>query len=51
MEISFYRMNLKMNFPYSHVDYVPTNIRDLIEKQGERFGQDIGEMERRYKGR
>ena len=44
-------MNLEMSFLHSHVDYVPTNLGDFSEKQGERFHQEIGEMERRYQVR
>ena len=50
MKISFCRMNLKMNFLHSHVDYVPTNLADFSENRGERFHQDIGKMERRNQG-
>ena len=35
----------------SHVDYFLENLSDYSEEQGERFYQDIQEMERRYQGR
>ncbi|KYN06056.1 hypothetical protein ALC62_02999 [Cyphomyrmex costatus] len=44
-------MNLKLHFLHSHVDYFPDNLGDYSEEQGERFHQDIKEMERRYQGR
>ncbi|XP_043287550.1 uncharacterized protein [Venturia canescens] len=44
-------MNLKLHFLHSHLDYFPENLGDLSEEQGERFHQDISEMENRYQGR
>lgn len=44
-------MNLKLHFLDSHVDYFPGNLGDYSKEQGERFHQDIKEMERRYQGR
>lgn len=44
-------MNLKLHFLESHVDYFPDNLGDFSEEQGERFHQDLKEMERRYQGR
>lgn len=44
-------MNLKLHFLDSHLDYFPENICDYSEEQGERFHQDLKEMERRYQGR
>ena len=44
-------MNLKLHFLHSHLDYFPANLGDYSEEQGERFHQDIQEMERRYQGR
>lgn len=45
------RMSVKMHFLSSHLDYFPANCGDLSEEQGERFHQDIREMEERYQGR
>ena len=45
------RMSIKMHFLHSHLDYFPENLGALSEEQGERFHQDICEMERRYQGR
>lgn len=45
------RMSVKMHFLNSHLDYFPANLGDYSEEQGERFHQDICEMERRYQGR
>ena len=52
-------MSLKLHFLHSHLDYFPSNrldylesnLGDFSEEQGERFLQDIKEMERRYQGR
>jgi len=44
-------MNYKLHFLHSHLDYFPQNLGDYSEEQGERFHQDIREMERRYQGR
>jgi len=44
-------MNYKLHFLHSHLDYFPLNLGDYSEEQGERFHQDIKEMERRYQGR
>jgi len=45
------KMSLKLHFLYSHLDYFPENLGDVSEEQGERFHQDLKEMERRYQGR
>ena len=45
------RMSIKMHFLNSHLEYFPENCGDYSEEQGERFHQDICEMERRYQGR
>jgi len=44
-------MSLKLHFLHSHVDYFPEVLGHYSEEQGERFHQDIKEMERRYQGR
>ena len=46
-----YLMNLKLYFLHSHFDSFLSNLCDFSEEQGERFHQDIKEMERRYQGR
>lgn len=43
-------MSLKVHFLHSHIDYFPENLGAVSEEQGERFHQDIKEMERRYQG-
>lgn len=43
-------MNLKLHFLDSHIDHFPENLGDYSEEQGERFHQDISEMETRYQG-
>jgi hypothetical protein len=44
------RMSIKMHFLHGHLDYFPANLGDFSEEQGERFHQDISEMEHRYQG-
>ena len=44
-------MSLKVHFLFSHLNYFPENLGAVSEEQGERFHQDIKEMERRYQGR
>lgn len=43
-------MNLKLHFLDSHIDEFPKNLGDFSEEQGERFHQDIKEIERRHQG-
>ena len=45
------RMSLKMHFLHSHLDFFSRNMGDVSEEHGERFHQDISDMERRYQGR
>lgn len=44
-------MSVKVHFLHSHLDYFPENLGDYSEEQGERFHQDIKDMEKRYQGR
>jgi hypothetical protein len=44
-------MSVKVHFLHSHIEYFPENLGRFSEEQGERFYQDIKEMERRYQGR
>lgn len=44
-------MSIKMHFLFSHLDRFPENLGDVSDEQGERFHQDIKEMEIRYQGR
>lgn len=39
-------VGLNDHFFYSHLDYYSENLGDSIEEQGQRFRQDIKEMER-----
>ena len=43
-------MTLKVHFFHAHLDYFPQNLADMSEKHGERFHQDIKNMETRYQG-
>lgn len=45
------KMSLKVNLLFSHLDQFPENLGAVSEEQGERFHQDIKEMERWYQGR
>ncbi|GBN50607.1 hypothetical protein AVEN_77669-1 [Araneus ventricosus] len=45
------RMSVKVHFLDSHLDYFPENLGAVSEEQGERFHQDMKEMERRYQGK
>ena len=40
-----------MHFLWSHLDYFLENCGDFRDKQGERFHQDISDMEKHYQGR
>jgi hypothetical protein len=44
-------MSLKLLFLASHLDYFPPNLGAVSEQQGERFHQDLKDVERRYQGR
>ena len=41
----------KVHFLHSHLDRFPENLGALSDEQGERFHQDVKEMEERYQGR
>lgn len=43
-------MSLKIHMLDSHLDWFPDNLGDFSEEQGERFHQDITQMEKRYQG-
>jgi hypothetical protein len=45
------KMGVKVHFLHSHIEYFPENLGHFSEEQGERFHQDIKEMEERYQGR
>ena len=44
-------MSIKMHYLFSHMDRFPENLGSMSDEQGERFHQDIKEMESRYHGR
>ena len=44
-------MSIKMHYLHSHMDWFPENLGSMIDEQGERFHQDMKEMETRYQGR
>lgn len=41
-------LNLKIHFLHSYIDYFPENLRNFSEEQGERFHQDLKDVEKRY---
>ena len=45
------KMSIKVHFLHSHLDRFAENLGALSDKQGERFHQDVKEMEERYQGR
>lgn len=45
------RMSLKVHFLNSHLDFFPENCGDCSDEHGERFHQDIKEIEKRFKGK
>ncbi|KAJ4431207.1 hypothetical protein ANN_19804 [Periplaneta americana] len=45
------RMSLKIHFLHSHLNFFPKNLGAVSDEQGERFHQDILQIEQRYKGR
>ena len=45
------RMSLKIHFLHSHLDFYPSNIGDVSDEHGERFQQEIREMENCYQGK
>ena len=44
-------MSIKVHFLHNHLDRFPANRGDVSDEQGERFHQDIKEMETRYQVR
>ena len=44
-------MSIKMNYLFSQMDRFPENLGVMSDEQGERFYQDMEEMETRYQGR
>ena len=44
-------MSIKMHCLFSHMDRFPENLCSMRDKQGERFHQDLKEMETRYQSR
>ncbi|KAH9632283.1 hypothetical protein HF086_010208 [Spodoptera exigua] len=44
-------MSLKIHFLDSHLDFFPDNLGAVSDEHGERFHQDISDMEKRYQGK
>ncbi|GBN40971.1 hypothetical protein AVEN_249501-1 [Araneus ventricosus] len=45
------KMSLKVHFLHSHIDNFPESLGAYSEEQGERFHQDVCDIERRYQGK
>ncbi|GBL75996.1 hypothetical protein AVEN_234311-1 [Araneus ventricosus] len=45
------KMSLKVHFLHSHIDCFPEHLGAYSEEQGERFHQDVRDIERQYQGR
>ena len=43
-------ISVKMHYLFSHMDRFPENLGSMSDEQGERFHQDLKEMETRYQG-
>lgn len=44
-------LTLKMHFLKSHINFFPENLGVFSDEQGERFHQDLSDMEQRFNGR
>ena len=44
-------MSIKMHYLFLHIDRFPKNFGAMSDEKGERFYQDIKEMETKYQGR
>ena len=44
-------MSIQLHFLNSHLRYFPENLGVVSEEEGERFHEDIKEMEQRYQSR
>jgi hypothetical protein len=44
-------MSLKVHFLGSHLDFFPENLGTISDEHGERFHQDICNMEKRYQSK
>lgn len=44
-------MSLKIHFLHNHLNFFQPNLGDYSDEHGERFHQDIAEIEKRYKGK
>lgn len=45
------KMSLKVHILYNHLDEFVENLGDYSEQHGEKFHQDIKQMEKRFSGR
>ena len=43
-------MSIKMHYLFSHIGWFHENLGSMSDEQGEKFHQDIKEMETRYQG-
>lgn len=42
------RMSIKIHFLHGHLDFFPENLGQFSDEQGERFHQEISQMENRF---
>lgn len=45
------RMSIKVHFLHAHLDFFPENLGQFSDEQGERFHQDIFDIEKRFEGK
>lgn len=45
------RMSIKIHFLHAHLDFFPENLGQFSDEQGERFHQEILEIEKRFDGK
>lgn len=45
------RMSIKIHFLHGHLDFFPENLGQFSDEQGERFHQEILQMEKRFDGK
>lgn len=45
------RMSLKIHMLHNHIDFFPDNLGEVSDEHGEKFHQEMFNMETRYKGK
>jgi hypothetical protein len=44
-------MSLKLHVLHSNLDFFPDNVQAVSDEHGERFCQDVSQIEKRYDGK